>query len=154
MRVSHPVRRWLECEIFFFAFVVHEAEHFPWLMFLFTAIPPVIMNALEKRAFMKVSGLHAWLSYCCLFSQWIYWICCCFCEAEKSPVAFHVLRHISDLSAWFTAFLWFCLPVAVPNSKRSSPGGARRSVVRKLHIIVSMVIFLRIRTLKGMYDTV
>lgn len=90
------------------------------------------MDALEKRAFMKVSGPHAWLSRC-LFSPWIYRV-----------------RPHSRCWTYITCFrlfqpLWFCLLVAIPNPKRSGPGGTRRPVVSQLHMKASVGILVQAR---------
>lgn len=71
-------------------------------MFVFTAIPPVIMNALEKRAFMRVSRLSFLFFFLKLVDLLDVQV---FYEAEKSPAPFP----ITCTKNTFYLFFIFCL---------------------------------------------
>lgn len=96
---------WTFMLIFLF---VHESEY-SWFDFLFPAIPPVIMNALEKKAFMKVDQFYI-LKY-----------------------FFFIFRPISFTTSCHLVF------VAIPSFKCSSSSGACGSVVSKGKMIMSLL---------------
>lgn len=117
---------------FLLVFVHVTGKHYLTLVVnvfcLCAAIPPVIMDALEKRAFLKVRTL-------CVLIDWIFVgvptfrkaetvvshsPCWTSIELQKSEDTCHLVGCSSDLCVIFPA---------VPNPERSHPSGARWPVV-------------------------
>lgn len=96
--------------MFIFLFV-HESEY-SWFDFPFPAIPPVIMNALEKKAFMKVNEIYIVKIFFSIFCPVLFTTSCAFCHRVFA---------------------------AIPSVKCSSSSGACGSVVSKGKMIMSLI---------------
>lgn len=103
-------------------FIVYE-EHLTWVIYILYSYSPCHNECSGEES------LHEGKQTSCMTVTFHTYVECLRPYKETCQT--------SDLFAWFTAALLsdFSLPAAIPNFKRSSPGGACRSVVSGFLIV-------------------